>query len=101
MKYSIEYCNLRWAEATALCEENLSEEERLLLKRIKTYEDFKGNVSSLQSTIKQVEGSRLIQKFLSLLDPFIGFITLLAAYISSSSAETAITWGLMSILLRV
>lgn len=95
------YCDSRWMEATALCESKLNEEELGFLGRIKTLEDFKRSVSSLQSSIQQLDSSVLLQRLLPLLEPFIGFITLLAAYISSSSVETTMMWGMMSLLLRV
>lgn len=85
----------------ASCEANLSEEERSYLNGIRTYDDLKRTVQQFEPSVSQSTGPTLFQKLAPILNPLMGFVTLMAALLNGSAVETAIVWGLMSLLLRV
>ncbi len=84
-----------------LCEGNLSEPEHAYLEKIKCYQDFKQNVTAVEKSLARPASSTLLQRIAPVLDPLTSFVTLMTACLSGSAVETALVWGLMSLLLRV
>lgn len=98
---SLGYCDIKWAEAIALCEQHLSETEREDLKSIQTLEDLKKAIASVEAPIAQTTEPALLQKLGPLLHALCDFVALLTTSLSSHPTPTAILWGLVSLLIRV
>jgi hypothetical protein len=103
--YRDDYCSAQWKVAISRVTELLRDQGMKYIDGIRNFEDFKKSVDRLQQAMGRsasVDESPHILPFIDrLLNSLLSFISLIASYLGGSIVETAIIWGLMSLLIRV
>jgi hypothetical protein len=95
------YCTIKWNEALEVCRQNLNDQDEEQLDQIKTCDDLLESLSVFQTMIVHTKPTSLSQLLYDSLQPLRSFITLLAAALGSTTIQTAIIWGIMSLVIKV
>ena len=95
------YCDTKWHEALASCRQYLGDSDFDQLNRVDSCEQLLGDLSDFQDAMNHVSGPSLVQRLRPSLDPLRNFVTLLAASLGTTTIQTALIWGLMSLVIHV
>ena len=95
------YCGDKWREALDTCHKCISESKFEKLKQIDSSDKLLADLSDFKHAVDGTSGPNLVQRLRPALDPLRSFVTLLAASLGSTTIQTAIVWGVMSLLIHV
>ena len=84
-----------------MCCQNLSDDDHQQISRVESCEDLISSLSGVQQKMTQKTGPGLVHQLRPSLDALRSFVTLLTASIGSSTVETALIWGIMSLVIHV
>lgn len=96
-----EYCKRIWEEALSICERRIDEDDFEEVRKFSTVEELVSRLQKLQEDYKQGTVASLLAKIGPALDHFRTFTIAVAFTTRAHFVETALLWGVVSLLVQV
>ena len=84
-----------------MCRQNLGENDYEKLDQVENCDNLLASLPVLQEMMGYPTGPSLVQRLRPSFDSLRSFVTLLAAAMGSTTIQTALIWGIMSLVIQV
>ncbi|KAJ5729079.1 Tetratricopeptide-like helical [Penicillium malachiteum] len=94
------YFEGKWQEAHETCVERLNDSDRRYLSEIETCNDFKAKIPELKDGFSHKSKDAILNDLAPFISQMRNFLALLAVSTGSTPLQTAMVWGIMSLVIQ-